>query len=131
MQSHQERVLEILQQHVPLSHDVFDLIATDYCLLLEHLDGIVLPCLFVATKVHLQGGGGRRGGGRRGGGRRGGGRRGGGRRGGGRRGGGRRGGGRRGGGRRGGKEGDKKGRVEREKGKEERKPHSMHACQHT
>ena len=124
MQSHQERVLEILQQHVPLSHDVFDLIATDYCLLLEHLDGIVLPCLFVATKVHLQGGGGRRGGGRRGGGRRGGGRRGGGRRGGGRRGG-----GRRGGGRRGGKEGDKKGKEERKKSYSQ--PHSMHACQHT
>jgi len=47
-------VLEILEQYVPLGHDVFDFVATDYCLLLEHLDGIVLPCLFVTTQVHLQ-----------------------------------------------------------------------------
>ena len=34
---------------------MFDFITTNNCLLLEHLDGIILACCLVATQVDLEG----------------------------------------------------------------------------
>ena len=68
VEPHQERVSHVLQQHVPLGHDVLDLVPSDDGLLLEHLDGIALAGQLVSRQVHLGGGGGGGGGGEGGGG---------------------------------------------------------------
>ena len=47
-------MLEVLQEYVALCHDVFDLITTDNCLLLEYLDRVVLACCLVAAQVDLR-----------------------------------------------------------------------------
>ena len=58
VETHQERVADVLQEDVPLCHDVFDFVASDDGLLLEDLDGIALLCLLVTGQVDLGGGGG-------------------------------------------------------------------------
>ena len=53
MEADKERVCEILQQDIPLCHDVFHFVPSDNRLLLEHLDGIVVTSQFMPTKIHL------------------------------------------------------------------------------
>ena len=53
VEAHQEWVSHVLQQHVPLGHDVLDLVPSDDGLLLEHLDGIALAGQLVSRQVHL------------------------------------------------------------------------------
>ena len=54
MQPHQERVLHVLEEDIPLGHDVLHLVSSDDGLLLEHLDGVALLGLLVACKVDLR-----------------------------------------------------------------------------
>lgn len=54
METHKERVFDILQQNITFSHDVFHFIPLDDCLLLKYFDGIALSCLLVSAKIHLQ-----------------------------------------------------------------------------
>ena len=48
-------MLDVLQEDVPLSHDMFDFVALHNGLLLEHLDSVALPRGLLSAKIHLQG----------------------------------------------------------------------------
>ena len=53
METNKEWMSEVLQQDVPLCHNVFHLISLDDGLLLQYLDGIVLARCLVFAQVHL------------------------------------------------------------------------------
>ena len=53
VESHQKRVVQVFQQHVPLRHDVFSLVPLDDHPFLEHLDGVAGALRTVMCQEHL------------------------------------------------------------------------------
>lgn len=56
VQPHQEGVCHVLEEHVPLRHDMLHLVPPDDGLLGEHFDSVVLARLLVSTQIHLAAG---------------------------------------------------------------------------
>ena len=53
MEPHQEGVCHVLQQDIPLGHDVLDFVASDDGLLLEDLDGVALTSALMSAQIDL------------------------------------------------------------------------------
>ena len=66
MQTHEEGMTDVVQENIPLWHDVLDFISSNDCLLLKYFDGVTLLGHFLFAQIYLNGWGGGGGGGEKG-----------------------------------------------------------------